>query len=86
MISERPKTYGNIWIEIIKAPDYADGELIKALSIVITNEKSYYTLPEAGGEGTSGYMTGGMSLMVATLLMYITWQYMCNKGKRGASK
>ncbi|MBR0092658.1 MAG: Cna B-type domain-containing protein, partial [Lachnospiraceae bacterium] len=86
VISERSKTGDNIWIEIIKGPDYTDGTLVQSLSVVITNEKSYYTLPEAGGEGTSGYMTGGMSLMVATLLMYITWQYMCNKGKRGASK
>ncbi|MBQ6735281.1 MAG: Cna B-type domain-containing protein [Lachnospiraceae bacterium] len=84
---------GDNWIRIVKSPDYPAGSWVVDLNqrplrllLRISNQRTTYTLPEAGGEGTTGYMTGGMSIMIATLLMYITWQYMCNKGKRGASK
>ncbi|MBR5970686.1 MAG: Cna B-type domain-containing protein [Lachnospiraceae bacterium] len=81
---------GDNWIKIVSSPDYpADSWVVGLnerdlrLKLRIKNEKAYYKLPEAGGPGTNGYMAGGMSLMTATLLMYITWQFMLKRGKGG---
>ena len=69
--------------------------------LTVYNEPDTYELPEAGGTGTRGYITGGMSLIMATILMYSVVRMLqsrqaatsgtetagyAKKRKRGASK
>lgn len=51
----------------------------------VENRPRGYVLPEAGGIGTKAYTTGGISLMIATLLMYSTWKFM-RKNEKGGRK
>ena len=93
-------------VELLEGPEYATSASVASygttLALKIINTAITYVLPEAGGTGTQGYITGGMSLIMATILMYSVLRMlqsrqtsvsgtkepavMRKKRKRGASK
>ena len=59
----------------------------RQLKLHIKNERTFYTLPETGSMGTTGYKTGGALLMSIAALFYITKpMWMNEKRRRRASK
>ncbi|MBR0163943.1 MAG: Cna B-type domain-containing protein [Lachnospiraceae bacterium] len=78
------------WIEVLGSNENNDAvwetandKTLGIRWLRVENTPSGYILPEAGGFGTHPYTTGGMSVMMATLLMYGTYRFMYKKEKGG---